>query len=368
MKILHVSGSKGWGGNEQQLIYCIPELNRSGVENIVFGMENTLLEKKCLENNILFIKVKGKKINTFKNYRYIKKILKERKPDLLHLHTSNSLTFYVLANFLMRLNIKTIFSKKAISASSSRVSKFKYNYKGIKAIFCVSKSVEDDFSQVLSKQNKKKTKVIPDCVSPDILNKAVKVVLKEKYAISNDKFIIGNIANHTEAKDLMTFIEVANYLINVLKRDDVVFFQIGEFSKLTDLYLEIVKTKKLENHIFFTNVIENASSLNAQFDIFLMTSQREGGPTSILEAMLFKVPVVTTRVGIVPEAIVDGVNGYVSSIGNYEELAIKINILLDNQTIREKFIENSNSVVVNKFINSVVAKMYINEYQRVNDL
>ena len=45
MTILHISGARGWGGNEQQMIYCIPELEKLGCENIVFGFENSKLEK-----------------------------------------------------------------------------------------------------------------------------------------------------------------------------------------------------------------------------------------------------------------------------------------------------------------------------------
>lgn len=368
MKILHISGSKSWGGNEQQLIYCIPELNKISIENIVLGIENTVLENQCIENNISFIKVKGKKINNFSNFLQIKNILKDVKPDLIHLHTSNSLTFYVLSDFFLKLKFKTVFSKKAISASSSFISKFKYNYKGIHSVFCVSESVKNDFSQVLSDDNKKKIKIIPDCVPLNILNIKTKINLREQYAINKNTYLIGNIANHTDAKDLITFINVANHLINVLKREDVVFFQIGKYSKRTPKYLEIVKNKKLDKHIIFTDKIENASALNTQLDVFLMTSQREGGPTSVLEAMLFNVPVVTTKVGIVPEIIVDGVNGYIASVKNYEDLAIKIIKLLDNEELRQEFIKRSDLIVKEKFINSVVAKKYFEEYNQIINL
>lgn len=55
MKVLHISGEKEWGGNEQKLIYCIPALNSLGVENIVFGIKDIVLEKLCLSHDISFI-------------------------------------------------------------------------------------------------------------------------------------------------------------------------------------------------------------------------------------------------------------------------------------------------------------------------
>lgn len=365
MKVLHISGAKGWGGNEQQLIYCIPELNKIGVENTVFAIEGSALGQKCLANTISLIPVKDGKLNKISNYIYIKKIIKEIKPDLIHLHTSNSLTFYVLVDFFTRLNIKTIFSKKAISASSSFISKYKYNYSGIDAIFCVSKLVKNNFSEILSDLNKKKTIVIPDCVSVDILNRDMKINLRKKYNINKSHFIIGNIANHTDAKDLMTFIKTADYLINVLKVEDVVFFQIGEFSKLSNEFLNIVKEKNLQNFVFFTDEIEDASSLNLQFDVFLMTSQREGGPTSVLEAMFYGVPVVSTMVGIVPEMITDGVNGFISPIKDFKSLASKINLLLKNKELRTEFEENSKLIIEEKATASVIAQKTFEEYKKI---
>jgi glycosyltransferase involved in cell wall biosynthesis len=365
MKILHISGAKAWGGNEQQLVYCIPELNKLGVENTIFGIKDTVLQQQCLANNISFIPSVDRKLVKFSNFKYFKKLVASIKPDIIHLHSSNSLTFYVLSNLFLKLNVKVVFSKKAISASSSFISKFKYNSKGIDAIFCVSKSVENNFSAILSDINKKKLRVVPDCVPVTIVDIKGKVNLREKYNIDQNKSIVGNIANHTNAKDIDTFINTADYLVNELKRRDVVFFQIGEFSKLTPAYLNIVKEKNLEDFVIFTNKIEDASSLNVQFDIFLMTSQREGGPTSVLEAMLVGVPVITTKVGIIPEVIKDGVNGFVAPIKDFVSLGDKINLLLNDENLQKDFVEKSKLVIDEGFTASVIAKKTYEEYKRI---
>jgi hypothetical protein len=60
---------------------------------------------------------------------------------------------------------------------------------------------------VLLKKNKAKAVVIHDCVSLDILNVKAEVNLREQYSISADK-VDRNVANHTDAKDLITFINV----------------------------------------------------------------------------------------------------------------------------------------------------------------
>lgn len=365
MKILHISGAKAWGGNEQQLVYCIPELNKIEVENIVFGIKDTVLEKLCLKNNISFISAQDRKIMKFSNYKQFKELVKTIQPDLIHLHTSNSLTFYVLSNLFLRLNVKVVFSKKAISASSSFISKFKYNSSAIDAIFCVSNAVKNNFAQVLSASNKAKLTVVPDCVPLEILNKKPIVNLREKYNVAEDKFLIGNIANHTEAKDLETLINTADYLVNVQNRKDLVFFQIGDYTKRTDEYLKLMAEKNLQDYVIFTNTIENAADLNRQFDVFLMTSQREGGPTSVLEAMLIGAPVVSTNVGIVPEVITNGINGFISPVKDFKSLGDNINLLLNDKNLQEKFIEKGKFSINEGYIAPVIARKTAEAYQKV---
>ena len=55
MKILHISGAKGWGGNEQQMMNIIPEMNSLGIKNSVFGVQDSLLQMECDVRGILFI-------------------------------------------------------------------------------------------------------------------------------------------------------------------------------------------------------------------------------------------------------------------------------------------------------------------------
>ena len=74
MKILHVSGARVWGGNEQQLILNINELNKLESENYIFGINNSPLSIVANENNINFIPSTAKKISKFSNVSQLKKI------------------------------------------------------------------------------------------------------------------------------------------------------------------------------------------------------------------------------------------------------------------------------------------------------
>jgi glycosyltransferase involved in cell wall biosynthesis len=365
MKVLHISGARGWGGNEQQMVDLIPELSKLGVANIVFGVENSLLQKECLKKGVDFVVAKKKKLNKLANYRYLKTVIQEIKPDIVHLHTSDSLTVFTISDLLFRLKVKAVFSKKGMGSSSSILSKFKYNYSGLNSIFCVSKNVEKDFSKILAQKNKFKIIVIHDCVSLNILDSYSNLNFRDKFSLDKNDVIVGNIANHTRAKDLETFIDTADYIVNSLRQKNIRFVQVGEFSNLTnELKLKVVE-KKLDGYLFFTDKVKNAYALNNQFDVFLMTSQREGGPTSVLEAMLIGVPVVTTNVGVLPEIIVDGENGFMSSVKDYKDLANKLMLLIFNQSLKDKFIEKNKVKIAKEFNSTSIAKETYLAYQNI---
>jgi glycosyltransferase involved in cell wall biosynthesis len=367
MKILHISGAKGWGGNEQQMIYLFPELKNLGVENIVFGVMNSKLQEECDKMKILFIEAKSKKLNKIANYSYLKKIIDRVKPDLIHLHTSDSLTVYTISDIIYKLNTKTVFSKKGMGTSSSFLSKIKYNYKGINSIICVSNSVQRDLGMILNIKTQSKIVVIHDCVSLDVLDVKTTFNLRESFNIADNFKIIGNIANHSNAKDLPTFINVVDHVVNELKYKDFKFVQIGEFTKNTSQLQQMIIEKRLENYIFFTDKIENASSVVNQFDLFLLTSQREGGPTSVLEAMLIGIPVISTKVGVIPDIIENGINGFVYDVKDYKNLAEKINILLSNTELQKKFVETSKQKLMKEFTAEFIAKQTLTLYENILD-
>jgi glycosyltransferase involved in cell wall biosynthesis len=75
--------------------------------------------------------------------------------------------------------------------------------------------------------------------------------------------------------------------------------------------------------------------------IFVLPSMIEGQPLVILEAFACGLPVVSTRVGAIPETVEHGKNGFLIASGDFIELAEKLEILLTNRnTLRKMSVEN----------------------------
>jgi glycosyltransferase involved in cell wall biosynthesis len=69
--------------------------------------------------------------------------------------------------------------------------------------------------------------------------------------------------------------------------------------------------------------------------MLVMNSTSEGGPRIALEAMAAGVPVIVTRVGVMPDVIVDGVNGLFTT-GKSDDLRVKIERLLHDEQLRQR--------------------------------
>jgi glycosyltransferase involved in cell wall biosynthesis len=74
--------------------------------------------------------------------------------------------------------------------------------------------------------------------------------------------------------------------------------------------------------------------LLARSSMYVLPSYNEGLPMSVLEAMAAGLPVVSTLVGGIPEAVTDGVEGYLISPGNVTALTDRLGCLLRNENLR----------------------------------
>ncbi len=95
--------------------------------------------------------------------------------------------------------------------------------------------------------------------------------------------------------------------------------------------------------IFFGNSNEIDSILSYS-DLFLLPSETESFGLAALEAMAWSVPVISSNSGGLPEVNFDGVSGYLSEVGEVDEMAENAIKILSNNLILKTFKENALSV------------------------
>jgi glycosyltransferase involved in cell wall biosynthesis len=71
-------------------------------------------------------------------------------------------------------------------------------------------------------------------------------------------------------------------------------------------------------------------------DAYISPSRDEGGPAGVLEGMASGVPVVSTRSGMAPDVIRDGVSGYVTDVDDVDALAARVGQLAEDAALRSR--------------------------------
>ncbi|MFT6150126.1 MAG: N-acetyl-alpha-D-glucosaminyl L-malate synthase BshA [Saprospiraceae bacterium] len=90
------------------------------------------------------------------------------------------------------------------------------------------------------------------------------------------------------------------------------------------------------HEVRFLGKQDAVEELLAISDLFLMPSGSESFGLAALEAMACEVPVISSNVGGLPEVNIQGVTGYMSDLGNVDEMAkYAIEILKDEDTLKQ---------------------------------
>lgn len=270
----------------------------------------------------------------------IRKLVKTLNPDIVHLNSSKA---GVLGSFAcVGLKTKVIFTAhgfifneplpffvKAIYLVLEKFASFFRDY-----IITVS---DADRKSALNKHLISHNKI------STINNGIGDILFLEKNAsrdalnLPNDKFILGSVANLYKTKGLDVLIEAVAILPED-KKNKIFVCLIGHGPEETNLKARI-KSLKLDKTIFLRGSIEEAQKYLKAFDLFVLSSRKEGFPFIILEAMQAGLPIIATNTGGVAEALENA--GIIVEPENSQQLAKAITELINNEQKRKDFSQKS---------------------------
>lgn len=119
--------------------------------------------------------------------------------------------------------------------------------------------------------------------------------------------------------------------------------------------IKMVEYIKMENKIIFEDYKENLHEEIKNSDIYVLTSNYEGMPNSLLECMSMGFPVISTDCpsGGPAELIKNNENGLLISVNNPEELYEKLCFLIQNQVQKEKMGEFAYKIHLTHSVNYI---------------
>lgn len=155
-----------------------------------------------------------------------------------------------------------------------------------------------------------------------------KVISQESYGLTSSTLQCAFIGRVTQIKRPDRFLGVVS---EIKKRGVFIeFFMVGDGELLETCRERILREDLPVKILGWQSDIEKVL---AAADVVVLTSDNEGTPLSLIQAGMAGLPVITTRVGSVPEVVLDGVTGIITSL-EVQEIADALEKLADSSELR----------------------------------
>lgn len=203
--------------------------------------------------------------------------------------------------------------------------------------------------------------VVPNGLEVDDKIKFSKDKDKDSFydSLKSNKPIIGTVGRLAAVKNQLLFIQMAKNLRDMGAEAD--FWIIGE-GPMRPALEKAIKENKLENCVRLLGYRTDLDAALSRMDMFVLTSNSEGCPNSLLEAMRASLPVVSTNCTYLNEIIEDGINGFISPKGDSLSLARKLKIILDDPLKRKKMGRRSREIIKERFAMPIAIERLQNVY------
>ncbi|WP_026977810.1 glycosyltransferase family 4 protein [Flavobacterium tegetincola] len=364
MRLIQFTAADGWRGHEQKIIYLYEAFQEFGLveDQWIICRNDSEIFKVATEKKLQVLGYDFKSEYDTSFAKKLKNISHSLNADVLFMHSSKAHTLGVLSSLLYGMKTKMVLCRTMIErVDTNFFRKWKYNYKGIQKIICVSQPVVD----ILKFAVKDASRMSIVGSVTDIRkfeNSSKKGYIHEKYAIPHDYKIVGNIAAFTPMKDLVTWVNTVEELVK--RKVKAKYVLIGE-GPLEAEIKELVKVKGLENDIIFAGFVKNVPEYLPEFDVLLFTSINEPTGGVILESYACHVPVVGTDAGGIPTVIMDKVTGLLARKQDAVDFADKVLFILENQEERDNMVANGYKFLLETGTKEVIARKMMIELEAV---
>ena len=332
MRILHINTKRIWRGGEQQTLSLVAGLQKRDVPcQLVCQPDSPLLDKaRAADIPVFPISMHGE-IDGWAVYR-IRRLIKRLAHDIVHSHTAHahSLAFYAsigqpVARLVTRRVDFSIFRNSFL-----RLNGLKYRYFAHRYI-AISQKIKD----VLAADGvpADRIRVVPSGIDPDRFVAERCDHLKTEFGISAGERVVINVAHLARHKGQTYLVQAIPWVLS--RVSNVRFFILGT-GELTEELKVQARCLGLADRLVFTGFRQDVGAFYHLADLFVMSSIQEGLGTAMLDAMALAKPVVATRAGGIPEAVIDGQTGRLVAAADPQALAEGIVALLTDAELARR--------------------------------
>ena len=163
--------------------------------------------------------------------------------------------------------------------------------------------------------------------------RAQRDAVRAELGLAADEIVVGTVANFRAQKDYPNLLAAARLLAD--RRVPVRIVAVGQGPQEEETRA-LHAALGLGDRVILTGRRDDAVAVMAACDAFVMASNNEGLPVAIMEALALGLPVVSTAVGGIPEAITDGTDGILVPARHPEALATALTRIVEDPALRAR--------------------------------
>lgn len=380
MKVLILITKSNWGGAQRYVYDIATNLPKNEYEVTVMAGGNGVLIEKLISANInasgdLPIARDVKIWGDIKAFIETYKIIKNHKPDILHLNSSKIGIMGAIAGRIIGIN-KIIFTAHgwAFNENRSAISKLIIKFLHWFTVVISHKTISVSEALINQMRNwpmiTNKMFVVHNGISQTPVFS--KTNARFELGKMNQKFnqmiksaeknlvLIGSVGELHHIKGYEYAIEAVKNLIQEMKElypsKKIVYCIISDGEDREKLE-KIISESNLNDSVMLLGIIPNAYEYMRAFDIFLMPSLSEGLPYTIVEAGYAGLPVIASAVGGIPEIIEDMKSGVLIQPRKSKEIQHALRFYILHKKMQSDFAKSLNETVINNYtINKMISE------------
>lgn len=300
MRILQLVNSLDVGGLEQVVVDLCNNLGKHNIKCHIFCLSH--MGEKAISAKPISIDVGGlTELSRFPKLEVLAKLIntiKINKIDLIHSHNPKSHLYGVIASLVTRVpHINTIHGRGPISESGRRKL-----LRRILSFFtdCVVAVSEDVNNKLITEDHINNKKVLTVINGVDtakyvpLQNTNDRNVIRDELNIPENAFVIGSVGRFAKEKNYVLLVN-AFAMFNKIKPDSYLVI-VGDGEEMSNIK-EAVSKNSLQGKCILPGMRSDISAWMKVFDLFALSSDTEGTPITILEAMATGLAIVATNVG-----------------------------------------------------------------------
>lgn len=355
--IVHLSTQSKWGGGEKQILYLMKTLQEEEISQKLVCANNSALSKKASDLGFE-VEALPKGFLFFLFWLpALWRLSSSTKDTIFHAHDANAHTCLFLLGIL-KPKIKTVLHRRIVKKKVSLFAKWKLNHPSIQSIICISSAVKNSLAPLI--KEKTKLRYIPSGIS---LNNRIEDQEKpELFNFSEKTRVYLSIGSLLPQKQHHIFIEIAGeyFKRQAHRKEDTLFLILGKGPLYAALKSDI-ESRGIERNCKLLGFRKDTANILKNSSALVCTSREEALGNVILEAFLYKTPVIAAKSGGIPDLVEDEKTGLLIEDFNVNDFVSAIERMESDQELKNRLIENASTKLENFNIqktNRLILELY----------